>query len=84
MRHFMLVIALTALPLAAPAIAEDAANKPAASNPDQAMKCRHVDLTGSLVKRGKVCKTVAEWKRIIDNGNRTARAVVQEGAKPTN
>ena len=48
------------------------------------LSARKVEVSGSLIKKGKVCRTVAEWKRIIDNGNRTARAVVQEGAKPTN
>lgn len=51
---------------------------------DQEIKCRRVEVTGSLVKKGKVCKTIAEWKRIIDNGNRAARAVYDQGARPTN
>lgn len=84
MRPTIIAVALTASLLAAPAFANGAADKPAVSDPEQTIKCRRVDLTGSHVKRGKVCKTLAEWKRIIDNGNRTARAVVQEGAKPTN
>lgn len=67
-----------------PAAANDTAKPTTASDPDQVIKCRKVEVTGSLLKKGKVCRTVAEWKRIIDNGNRTARAVVLEGAKPTN
>lgn len=87
MRQFILAFAFISLggiaPLAARAESAVAAPK-SDMDPDQAIKCRRVDITGSHVKKGKVCKTVAEWKRIIDNGNRTARAVVQEGAKPTN
>lgn len=66
-----------------PVMAEGAATANAV-DPDQAIKCRKVEVTGSLVKKGKVCKTVAEWKRIIDNGNRVARAVWEQGARPTN
>ena len=71
--------ALAVLLFAAPAFANDANLKTAASDPDQAVKCRKVEVTGSLVKKGKVCKTVAEWKAIQDNGNRTARAIVDSG-----
>lgn len=87
MRQFILAFTLISLagivPVAARAVNTVAAPK-SDLDPDQAIKCRRVDITGSHVKKGKVCKTIAEWKRIIDNGNRTARAVVQEGAKPTN
>ncbi len=61
------------------AVADAGSAKPVASDPDQAVKCRRVEVTGSLVKKGKVCKTVAEWKRIVDNGNRTARAIQDSG-----
>jgi hypothetical protein len=84
MRLVLFAAALTPLIAVTPAFADAANSKTAASDPDQAIKCRRVDVTGSHVKKGKVCKTVAEWKRIIENGNRTARAVVLEGAKPTN
>ncbi len=87
MRQFILAFTLISLAGIVP-VAARAENTVAAPksdlDPDQAIKCRRVDITGSHVKKGKVCKTIAEWKRIIDNGNRTARAVVQEGAKPTN
>lgn len=87
MRSIFTAIAVAGALTAAPALAFDEGAKAAttmAADPDQKMKCRKVEKTGSLVTKGKVCKTVAEWKRIIDNGNRTARAVVEEGAKPTN
>lgn len=51
----------------------------AAADPDQAIKCRKVEVTGSLVKKGKVCKTIAEWKEIQANGNRTARLIAESG-----
>ena len=54
-------------------------DRPAASDPDQAIKCRKVEVTGSLLKKGKVCRTIAEWKKIQANGNRTARAIAESG-----
>lgn len=87
MRRLILAFALISLTGIAPisASADDAVAAPKPDlDPDQAIKCRKVEVTGSLVKKGKVCKTVAEWKRIIDNGNRVARAVWEQGAKPTN
>ena len=87
MRQFIFAAALVSLTAIVPMSAHGQNTVAAPKSdldPDQAIKCRRVDITGSHVKKGKVCKTIAEWKRIIENGNRTARAVVQEGAKPTN
>jgi hypothetical protein len=36
-------------------------------------------VTGSLVKKGKVCKTAAEWRRITESGNDNARSLVENG-----
>jgi hypothetical protein len=79
MRHIITAFALTASLAVTPSFANEAGNKTAASDPDQAIKCRKVEVTGSLVKKGKVCKTVAEWKQIQANGNRTARAIAESG-----
>jgi hypothetical protein len=49
-----------------------------AKNPDEQIKCRKVEVTGSLVKKGKVCRTIAEWRRIQQNGNDTARIMLGE------
>jgi hypothetical protein len=84
MRHIFIAIALSASLSVSPVFADQGTSKPAASDPDQAIKCRKVEVTGSLLKKGKVCRTIAEWKKIQENGNRVARAVVEEGAKPTN
>lgn len=83
MRVFIVAIALTTSLSAAPVIAGNENAKPvktASADPDQAIKCRKVEVTGSLVKKGKVCKTIAEWKEIQANGNRTARAIIESGA----
>ncbi|MFN3451726.1 MAG: hypothetical protein ACK4ZE_06165 [Sphingorhabdus sp.] len=82
MRELILAIALTTSLSAAPVLAANENAKPVtttATDPDQAIKCRKVEVTGSLVKKGKVCKTIAEWKEIQANGNRTARAIIESG-----
>jgi len=60
---------------------DKAANAPTdkVSDPDQAIKCRTVRVTGSLVKKGKVCKTLAQWRVMTDSGNDLARRLVEDG-----
>jgi hypothetical protein len=69
-------------PVSAP-IAQDSklanASDKTASDADQAIRCRTVRVTGSLVKKGKVCKTLAEWRRITESGNENARRLVEDG-----
>jgi hypothetical protein len=85
MRHIVFALAFSGSFGMSPAFSNEESGKMTAANdPDQAIKCRKVEVTGSLVKKGKVCKTAAEWKRIQDNGNRVARAIWDQGAKPTN
>jgi hypothetical protein len=86
MRKFAFALAgLTTLCFAAPLAADASTDQTtAASDPDQQIKCRKVEVTGSLVKKGKVCKTVAEWKAIQENGNRVARETWDRGSRPTN
>ena len=45
-------------------------------DPDQKVKCRRIEVTGSLVRKERVCKTVAEWRALQDSGNQNARDVV--------
>lgn len=79
MRQVLIALVLTSSLFAAPTFANNGTSKTAASDPDQAIKCRKVEVTGSLVKKGKVCKTIAEWKQIQANGNRTARMIAESG-----
>jgi len=60
---------------------DKAANAPTdkVSDPDQAITCRTVRVTGSLVKKGKVCKTLAQWRVMTDSGNDLARRLVEDG-----
>lgn len=79
MRHLFFTAALLAMPLVPAIGAEDAAKQKAATSPDQEIKCRKVEVTGSLVKKGRVCKTVAEWRAIAENNNVLARKMVEDG-----
>lgn len=45
---------------------------------DQKIKCRKIEVTGSLVRKGKICRTIAEWKRLQQLGNDAARAMAGE------
>lgn len=62
-------------PASPPALAPDAT----LSKADNAMRCRPVRVTGSLVKKGKVCKTLAQWRQITESGNELARRLVEDG-----
>ena len=82
MRSIIIAIALTASLATAPSLAFDNSGNSgttAASDPDQVIKCRKIEITGSLVKKVKACKTVAEWKRIQASGNRNARTLMENG-----
>lgn len=40
------------------------------------IRCRPVKVTGSLVKRGHVCRTNEQWTSMAENGNRQASELV--------
>jgi hypothetical protein len=79
MYRLTFAIVLAATLFVSPAFANGESAKPHVSNPDEVFKCRKVEVTGSLLKKGKVCRSIAEWKRIQSNGNRTARAIAESG-----
>jgi hypothetical protein len=49
-----------------------------ANDADQQIRCRRIEITGSLVRRERVCKTIAEWRRLSESGNDLARRMVQD------
>lgn len=87
MRHIILAIAFGSFIAVAPVTAKTEGTSVPESqlpDPDQKIKCRRVDVTGSLVKKGRVCKTVAQWRDIYTNGNDNARSMVENGTtRPT-
>lgn len=44
------------------------------------IRCRSIEVTGSLSKRGRVCRTLAEWTRLDEDGEAHARAIVEHSA----
>ena len=48
---------------------------PASASNEQPV-CRRIEVTGSLVRKERVCKTKAEWRTVDENGNTRARAIV--------
>lgn len=47
----------------------------APDDPDQRIRCRQIAITGSLVRRERVCKTVAEWRRLRILASENARDI---------
>lgn len=70
MRMMPRIFALPLLLLPATAIAQTDTAAPVVSpNAPEAVKCRRIDITGSLVRKTRVCKTNAEWKRIREGND---------------
>lgn len=70
MRVLKAVIASSLFVMAMPALAED---KPKLDRNDpNAVRCKRLDVTGSLVRKERICKTNAEWRAISEQQNRDA------------
>lgn len=50
------------------------------SPPPAERVCRKIEITGSLVRKERVCKTKAEWRQVEEWGNRRARAIIEHSA----
>lgn len=48
----------------------------AAQDGSDTIRCRRIEVTGSLVRKTKICKTQAEWERIGRGENAEARRVL--------
>lgn len=73
---------LVAAPIGAAAAQSAAPSSPTANSADdsdQQIRCRRIAVTGSHIRRERVCKTIAEWRRLQDAGNDTARQQVENG-----
>ena len=70
-----------ALAVSAPAVAE--AVKPASAQPGadkDKLICRREVPIGSLIATRKMCLTKEQWQKRADDGNATARSLVEDGA----
>lgn len=64
----------------APAPADATTPAPtAAKGSDEETVCRRIEVTGSLARKERVCKTRGEWRRLADRANDTARDIVLNG-----
>ncbi len=70
-----LSLPLTAIPVSA----KQPTNKEDPESDDNKIRCRKLEVTGSLVKKTKVCRTVAEWRAISTKGNQNVRDLVESG-----
>lgn len=70
-----LALTQTASDTGAPA---DTTQAKSAQDDDSRVRCRRVEVTGSLVKRGRVCRTVREWRESSSNGNDNARKMIED------
>ena len=68
------VIASSLIVLAMPAVAQDKA--PLDKNDPNAVRCKRFQVTGSLVKKERICKTNAEWRAISEEQNRGAEDIM--------
>ncbi len=53
-------------------------DKVLSADPDQQIKCRKYTASGSLVRKVKMCRTIAEWRKATQAGNDAARAIAGE------
>lgn len=74
MRMFKAVIASGLIVMAMPVLAQDKA--PLDKNDPNAVRCKRFQVTGSLVKKERVCKTNAEWRAITEQQNRDADDII--------
>lgn len=51
----------------------DAHNQGRAATDADYIRCRRMEVPGSLVKKLRVCKTNTEWRQYADKGNQDAR-----------
>lgn len=57
-----------------------AAAAASAPSPAEERICRKIEVTGSLVRKERVCKTKAQWRQVEEWGNRRARAIIEHSA----
>lgn len=72
MKTLLLIGAALAFGAAAIAQAQDVTPAVKNRSDPSAIKCRQIQVTGSLVRKERVCKTNAQWRAISEGQNREA------------
>ncbi len=70
---FLTITLLAAMPQAA------TATKPTEADPALRTKCRTQIETGSLVKRTRTCRTMAEWRKVDEEQRARADRAIDQG-----
>lgn len=85
MRFVHLAICASLASIAAPTYAVAAPETNAGRDRDDPnyVRCRRLDVTGSLVKKTRVCKTNAEWARLAEQGQGNAQEIFQNNLEGT-
>ena len=64
----------------APALAIDRSTEPRSSEPvKDKLVCKREVPIGSLIASRKMCLTKTEWRKRTDDGNATARRLIEDG-----
>jgi hypothetical protein len=74
----MLGMVAPAAAMTTPVVAQTTKETVSPADPDQQIKCRKSIATGSLVRKVKMCRTIAEWRKAAQAGNDAARAIAGE------
>lgn len=76
-------LALLAMPIttaqAHVSLVDPAATEKSDSRDPNQMRCRKFQVTGSLVKKDRICKTNAEWAKITEDMQRNADNLIGRG-----
>lgn len=71
------------LPAFASTAAAEAAEKLDPKDPNY-LRCRKIAVTGSLVKKERICKTNAEWARAMEDSQKNADDLITRNRTGTN
>lgn len=72
MKAIQLVCTLSVLVAPMPLLAQKEGRTAVRTTDPNAVRCRKIGVTGSLVRTEKICKTNAEWRAIAEGHNREA------------
>jgi hypothetical protein len=75
-----LAVILLAASLAAPSFASEPAGPNAPGADKDKLVCKREVPVGSLIASRKMCLTKEQWRKRQDDGNATARGLVEDGA----
>jgi hypothetical protein len=78
-----LILVAPAVPALATTDAAPAAEKLDPKDPNY-LRCRKIGVTGSLVKKERICKTNAEWTKAMEETQRNADDLITRNRTGTN